>query len=163
MSNKDKKDKAYGFGCCTCKIAIGSTACEDCVQGPEQPPSMLKSLCGNNGYDMILPEAEEAVTHTKGEWEQHAGRKKFQEARFIVAVKSNGSRVFVAKAYGHEGQPVEANAKLIAEAPETKRQRDMLLGVLLKYRSAYSKVYGINSWVINKPDLEAAIKDCEDK
>ena len=68
--------------------------------------------------------------HTGGKWENYAGRRKFKEAIFIVAVQPNGERVFVGRVYGYEGQPVEANAKLITEAPKTKQQRDDLLAAL---------------------------------
>lgn len=56
--------------------------------------------------------------HTLGKWFHYRGRKKFKEARFIVAIQLDRQRIFVAKIYGHEGQAMEANAQLIAAAPE---------------------------------------------
>ena len=55
--------------------------------------------------------------HTPGEWKFYPGKKKHQDSFFIVAVE-NDKRTFVGKTYTHEGQPGEANAQLIASAPE---------------------------------------------
>lgn len=53
--------------------------------------------------------------HTPGPWIVVTSCKsKHREARFIKA--ENGG--FVGKTYGHEGEPVEANAHLFAAAPK---------------------------------------------
>ncbi len=59
------------------------------------------------------------MKHTQGKWRHYPGRKKFKEAEFIVSKPdgTDASKVFVAKVYGHEGQPTQANARLIAAAP----------------------------------------------
>lgn len=54
-----------------------------------------------------------SAKHTPGPWHVIGSRKqKYASARFIRA-----GCAFVGKTYGHEGQPADANARLIAAAP----------------------------------------------
>ena len=57
------------------------------------------------------------MPHSQGEWIHHRGTGKHNHARFIICVHSNGSREFVGKVYGHQGQPAKANAALFCGAP----------------------------------------------
>ena len=54
------------------------------------------------------------MTHTEGPWVASVPKKeKHMQARWIT-----GNGFFIAKAYWHDGQPVDGNARLIAAAPE---------------------------------------------
>ena len=70
--------------------------------------------------------------HTPGPWCVVPSRKeKHKEARFIgVRDRVSGEMVFVGKAYGHDGEPVEANARLIAAAPDLKMAGEELRAAL---------------------------------
>ena len=56
------------------------------------------------------------MKHTPGPWRVVRSEKaKHRSARFIM-----GGRIFVGKAYGHDGEPVDDNARLIADAPRMR-------------------------------------------
>lgn len=81
---------------------------------------------------------------TPGEWKTVRGVKKHREAIFIKS--STGE--FVAKVYGHEGQPVEANAAMLAAAPN----------LLSSLKSLVSHMTSIDSMITREeePFIEAA-------
>ena len=68
------------------------------------------------------------MTHTEGPWVASVPKKeKHMQARWIT-----GNGFFIAKAYGHDGQPVDGNARLIAAAPELlDALRDLLYAATL--------------------------------
>ena len=53
--------------------------------------------------------------HTKGPWKAVKSQKPKHKTAIFIAYGKAG---YVAKVYGHDGEPVEANASLIAAAPE---------------------------------------------
>lgn len=68
--------------------------------------------------------------HTAGDWKHYQGKIQHKETRFIVSVAPNGKRTFVGKVYGHQGQPVLANAQLIITAPELLEACKLAVAVL---------------------------------
>lgn len=87
------------------------------------------------------------MEHTPGPWETCQGRRKHREARFITA----GFDRYVGKVYGHDDQPVEANARLIAAAPDLLAACEAALQALLTMPSSYGQDQ------IEVPALEAAL------
>ena len=66
------------------------------------------------------------MTHTPGPWKWNVpAKEKHVQARWIT-----GNGFFIAKAYGHDGQPVDDNARLIATAPDMYEEgKDLLIAI----------------------------------
>ena len=84
----------------------------DTTQSPEQAPSLLESICGKNGYDEVLPEAEEAVAKTEPA----------RETGFMCPICQKkimtGDILNIRK------------IQTLNNTAEIERQRDMLLGII---------------------------------
>ena len=84
------------------------------------------------------------MTHTEGPWVASVPKKeKHMQARWIT-----GNGFFIAKAYGHDGQPVDGNARLIAAAPELLEACESALEMLCA---------GAESWMQIECDVKLRV------